>query len=148
MNIEELKIAVEKSNALFKSVKGKYNSLFGNLVFSSPDGQCNLTTDMGEIAKAFPTMISDSRQKEKVIGIVRASTSEKSKGNLSQIIDKLEVKENTFVEIRFDKVDLPLIFELQKDNLVSWEHTPQGQASIRIVISTLSELCKQAASVN
>ncbi len=167
MNTTELKIVVENANALFKQLKGKYPALAGHLVFSSPHGQCNLSApvDLHEILKTFPVMIVDSRQKEKAIGIVQTIVSlekdkkdnvdakeniiekmKQLKGELVQMIDALNLREDTFVEIRFDdkKVNLPLIFDLQKDELISRLHTPQTKASIRIVLGTLGELFNSA----
>jgi hypothetical protein len=155
----EMKTVMEKSNAVFDKLKGRYNALAGYLVFSSNAGQCELTTDVIKILKEFPAMFADSRQKEKAIEIMETITAlesdkkkseevksksvqtiEKAKSDLSQITNNLEVRENTFVEIRFKKADLDLIFELQKDELVSREHTPQTKASIRIVLGTIGEL--------
>ena len=64
----------------------------------------------------------------------------------------MEFKEDTFIEIRFKtdrllrifKMELELIFKMQKDPLVSQVHTPQTQASIRIVLDTLIELAQRA----
>jgi hypothetical protein len=42
---------------------------------------------------------------------------------------------------------LELIFKMQKDPLVSQVHTPQTQASIRIVLGTLIELAQRAENV-
>lgn len=162
MNTTELKIAADKANTLFTRIKEKYPKLAGHLVYSSPQGQCNLTTNMPDILKAFPAMIVDSRQKEKALGVVQSIVSlekEKkndsgaSKGNLAEkikqlkselspLIGPLDLRDDTFVEIRFDekKVNLPLIYELQKDELVSQAHTPQSKASVRIVLGTLRDL--------
>jgi hypothetical protein len=107
-------------------------------------------------------MISDSPQKEKASSIVQSivvlekerknatadvkdKTSEKIKkltGEVNPLLDPLELRDDTFVEIRFDakKVNLPLIFELQKDEQVSQEHTPQSKASVRIVLGTMRDL--------
>lgn len=165
MNAEELKIAVEKANDLFKRLKNKYPTFAGEPVFSSPHGQCHLTTNMLQILKTFPAMVSDSPQKDKALLIVQSIVSlEKEKknaawdvkeninekikkfvGDASPLIDRLELREDTFVEIRFDekKVNLPLIFELQKDELVSQEHTPQTKASILIVLGTIGNFSTQ-----
>ncbi len=161
MNIAKLNIVAGKANTLFKKIKEKYPKLAGYLVYSSPHGQCNLTTDLFEIVKAFPAMIVDSRQKEKAVNVVQSIVSlekekkdnvnaketvtekiKQLKNDFSQMIDKLELRDDTFVEIRFDekKVNLPLIYELQKDELVSQVHTPQTQASIRVVLGTLRDL--------
>ena len=162
MNTEELKIAVLRALDLFKMLRDKYPALAGDLVFSSPRGQCHLTTNVLVIFKTFPDMISDSPQKEKASGIVQSivvlekerknstadvkdKISEKIKkltGEVNPLLDFLEFRDDTFVEIRFDakKVNLSLIFELQKDELVSQVHTPQTKASIRIVLGTLRDL--------
>ena len=155
MNIEDLKKVVKKSREVFKKIKEKYPDLSGDLVFSSPFGQCKLTTDMAEILNSFPQMIVDCKQQEKGLELLqkiteiesgnkksdyKAKSFEKFKLELSEVINKLEVKEDTFVEIRFDKTGLLLIFELQKDELISQEHTPQTKASIRIVLGMLKDL--------
>lgn len=162
MNTEELKITVLRALDLFKMLRDKYPALAGDLVFSSPQGQCHLTTNVLVIFKTFPDMISDSPQKEKASGIVQSivvlekerknatadvkeKISEKIKkltGEVNPLLDFLELRDDTFVEIRFDanKVNLPLILELQKDELVSQVHTPQSKASIRIVLGTLRDL--------
>jgi len=64
------------------------------------------------------------------------------KNDFLQMLDKVELRDDTFVEIRFDeeKANLSLIDELRKDELVSREHTPQTMASIRIVLGTLRDL--------
>jgi len=161
MEIMDLKIVENNSTAIFKKIKGKYPDLEGYLVYSSPRGQCNLTTDLFEILKTFPAMIVASSQKEKTVALVQSIVSlEKEKkdnvnaketvvekirqlkNDLSQMIDDLALRDDTFVEIRFDekKVNLPLIYELQKDELVSRVNTPQTKASIRIVLGTMRDL--------
>jgi hypothetical protein len=60
--------------------------------------------------------------------------------NLNANLNKMEFKEDTFIEIRFKRPILDLVFKLKKDPLVSQVHTPQSQASIRIVLGTLEEL--------
>jgi len=162
MNTEELKVTFLKAIDLFIILRDKHPALAGDLVFSSPQGQCHITTSVLVIFKTFPDMISDSPQKEKASGIVQSivvlekerknatadvkdKISEKIKkltGEVNPLLDSLELRDDTFVEIRFDskKVNLPLIFELQKDELVSQVHTPQSKASVRIVLGTLRDL--------
>jgi hypothetical protein len=60
--------------------------------------------------------------------------------NLNANLNKIEFIEDTFIEIRFKRPILDLIFKLKKDPLVSQIHTSQSQASIRIVLGTLEEL--------
>ncbi len=62
-------------------------------------------------------------------------------------IEKLEFKEDTFIEIRFNRSILDQIFKMQKDPLVSQVDTPQSQASIRIVLGTLIELAQRVETL-
>ena len=155
MNATQLKSAVDKSNELFTKLKMKYPSLNGYLVFSSPYGQCELTTNAADILKSFPLMIVDSKQKVKGLqlwqkindieaenkkNVGNPKSSEKFRLQLDDIVKNMEVKEDTFVEIRFKGTDYDMIFALQKDELISQEHTPQTKASIRIVLGVLRDL--------
>ena len=155
MNHSKLEIAVGRSNIIFKKLKTKYPDLDGYLVFASPHGQCKLTTDRIKMLDSFPQMIMDSKSKEKGLHLLekisdmeseskkdsgKHKSSEKLKLQLNEIVDDLEYKDDTFVEIRFNKGDLNLIFELKKDELISQEHTPQTKASIRVVLGILVEL--------
>jgi hypothetical protein len=155
MNINKLQVVVEKSNAVFEKLKIKYPKLDGYLVFSPPFGKCELTNNMAEILKKYPQMIVDCKQKDKGLQLLqkiaeiesenkkninKPKSFEKYKIQLSEVINDLEIKEDTFVEIRFKNTDLDLIFELQKDELISQKHTPQTKASIMIVLGTIEEL--------
>jgi len=59
--------------------------------------------------------------------------------------EELDVKEETFIEIRFKEMMFDLIFALQKEPLVSQQYTPQRQASIRIVLGTIGDLYQAGA---
>lgn len=158
MNAEKLKVVVGKSNILFVKLKEKYSGLKGYLVFSLPVGQCKLTTNLAEILNYFPQMITNCKQKEKGLQLLQkindierenkknignTKSTEKLRLQLDEIVSNMEVNEYTFVEIRFKEADFDLIFELQKDELISQEHTPQTKASIRIVLGTLIELSRK-----
>jgi len=133
MNASELKAAVEKSNAIFKKIKMKYPDMQGYLVFSSPYGQCRLTDDMVEILNLFPKMIVDFRHKQKGLQLLQKiddieSENKRKTGyprsfdtyriQLSEVVNRMSVKEDTFVEIRFNQTPLDIIFQLQTD----WYH--------------------------
>jgi hypothetical protein len=161
MKKEELEIVIKRADSIFKKIKDKYVNLSGYLVFSSRYGQCELTSNLIEILKVFPEMIRDSESKEKAADLLKKiSIFEKAKNDsysmekkkiaekeikkASDILDlyitELDVKDDTFIEIRFRRLLYDPIFEIQKDSLVSQKHTPQTQASVRIVVGTLSEL--------
>lgn len=162
---EDLMIAIAKAGRQFKEIKAKYAGLSGYLVFSSRYGQCAVTSDTLTVLTEFPNMVCDSPKKEKALALVeyihRIETDKKAnvphvkKKDTSQIIENakrdlesilglLEMKDDTFIEIRFYGSSLELIFELQKDPLVSQEYTPQTPASIRIVLGTVREFIDEA----
>ncbi len=161
MKQEDLIKVIDKANNIFKSIMDNYSGLKGYLVLSSSHGQCELTCIPLQILKEFPTMISDSEFKDKGIELLETfqnlatELKNASMGNmkaeieknikkasnlLSPILEKFEFEEDTFIEIRFGKPILDLIFKMQKDPLGTQVHTPQTQASIRIVLGTLREL--------
>jgi hypothetical protein len=161
MTKEDLILAIEKANSIFKAIMVNYQGLKGYLVLSSPHGQCELTEDTLKILREFSAMISESEFKDKGIELLEPIKELESElkyiphGNrkteiqkkivaelnpLYPILKKLEFKKETFIEIRFKWPILDLIFKMQKDPLVSHIHTPQTQASIRIVLGTLGEL--------
>jgi hypothetical protein len=136
MKRESLIVAMNQAETVFQQLKRQYPSLKGYLVYSSPSGQCDLTDNMEKILTEFPDMIHDSKVKTEAINLIN------KKGSIEQMLTKkeLDIKEDTFIEIRFKNPNLDLVFEMQKDPLVSQKHTPQSQASIRIVFGTLGEL--------
>ncbi|MBP6916356.1 MAG: hypothetical protein WBK44_00535 [Smithellaceae bacterium] len=156
MKKDRLQIAVKHAKVLFKKIMDKYDQLGGYLVLSSETDQCNISDDPTIILKSLPDLIEDSENKKFVLDLIeQISQLEKDKQAISQTSlnklakltkdlntfkDNLIVKKDTFVEIRFSKQNLEQIFEMQKDPLVSQEHTPQSRASIRIVLGTLEEL--------
>jgi hypothetical protein len=162
MKIEELKIVIESAKKQNKMIMDKYPRLSGYPVFSSSSGQCDLRSELVYILINFPDMIHDSDHKVSaslLTNTISKLEAEKKKANtrgdstealskkiqgimteLDQYEDKLEIKEETFVELRFEKPILEKIFQLQKDPLVSQVHTPQTKASVRIVLGTLGEL--------
>jgi hypothetical protein len=164
---EDLIRAIDKAKSAFKTMMDNdpgLKELTGYLVLSSPHGQLQLTDDplqIVQILKEFPAMISESEFKDKGIilletiqglevelkNVARGNTKaemQKKIENASHLLNanlkKIEFKEDTFIEIRFKRPVLDLIFKMQKDPLVSQVHTPQTEASIRIVLGTLIEL--------
>ena len=163
MNAKQLKITADKANSILKEIKAKYIGLSGYLVFASQSGQCKMTADIMDLLKYFPDMIKPCSDKEKALVIIKAMAVMPKKGKegvgglvaklykdweaaITELIctmDKLEVKEDTLVEIRFTKANSDMIFDLQKDELISRQHTPQTPASIQIVLGTLQEIYRK-----
>jgi hypothetical protein len=161
MTKKDLIFAIDKANNLFNKISNDYAGMEGYLVLSSLYGQCKLTDDPLDILIEFPAMISESEYKDKGIELLKTMQDletqlkyaspgkmkkeiqakiKKTSPNLNANLNKIEFKEDTFIEIRFERPIVDLIFKLKKDPLVSQVHTPQSQASIRIVLGTLEEL--------
>lgn len=165
MKRDQVVIVIERADHIIRALSDKYKGVKGFLVFSSQHGQCEVTSDVKKILTDFPEMIVDSIDRKKAIELIKTiksseglkkdndsiqskqDTSNKidsKRRNLKTILDNLEFQDGTFIEIRFAKSNLDLIFEMQKDPLVSQVHTPQTQVSIRIVLGTLIELAQRA----
>ncbi|MCX5823881.1 MAG: hypothetical protein NTY86_10355 [Deltaproteobacteria bacterium] len=171
---EDLITAIDKAKTTFKTMMDNepgLKELKGYLVLSSPHGQFQITDDPLEILhilKEFPAMISESEFRDKGIELIetiqgfevelknaaRGNTKaeiQKKIENASHLLNanlkKIEFKGETFVEIRFKRPIVDLIFKMQKDPLVSQVHTPQSQASIRIVLGTLIELAQRVENL-
>lgn len=159
--------AVDQARINFQDIMINYNDLKGYLVLSSAYGQCELTGDPMKILKEFPAMISDSEAKDNVIKLIDSIRElenknaargamnaeiqkkyEKTSQLLNFNLNSIEFKKDTYIEIRFKRPIMEMIFKMQKDPLVSQVHTQQSQSSIRIVLGTLIELAQRVETLS
>ena len=175
MTREDLITAIDKAKSAFETMMDNdpgLKELRGYLVLSSPHGQFQITDESLEtlrILKEFPTMVSESEFKNKGIDLIETIQGlevelknaawrktkaeiqkkiENSSNLLNANLQKIEFKEDTFIEIRFKRPILDLIFKMQKNPFVSQVHTPQTKASIRIVLGTLGEISERNDKYN
>jgi len=160
MNKADLINSIEKAQRIFEEIKKKYKGIKAYLVFSSPLGQCEMTSNMQTILEEYPEMVQDSIHKKKASELIQnirnlkqatdRTFAAKSKSDLNkemdrtikelvQISENLGVKDDVFIEIRFSALDYNIIDELRKDSLISLKYTPQTRASIRIVLGKISD---------
>jgi len=92
LNREQFLRAVEQGRALLKELRTDYPELKLKPVFSRfgpRSGQCDLTTDLKEMLKAFPEMLvasGDTKRLRELPGIIKAARREKrKKGLLAQL---------------------------------------------------------------
>jgi len=156
MDLDHLIMAIERAKHTMKALSDKYGNRKDYLVFSSRYGQCELTADAKKILSDFPEMIVDTPGRERALQLIKTEKKSEDKEKddhsvqanyESSLLGKLEFRNDTFVEIRFTDRKLESIFAMQKDPLVSQEHTPQTRASIRIVLGTLEELLQRETPV-
>ena len=158
MNKADLSRVIENANRIFDEIKKKFKGIRAYLVFSSPHGQSGITSNMQMIAEEFPEMVHDSIHKKGACALIQNIRSLKQEidhtfaaklksdlnkemdtaiTELVKISENLRVKEDIFVEIRFNVLDYNIIDELRKYPLISLKYTPQTRASIRIVLGRL-----------
>ena len=133
---EDLITAIDTANNTFKAIMDNYSDMKAYLVLSSPYGQFKLTDDplqISHILKEFPAMISESEFKDKGIKLLETiqglevELKYAARGNMKAEIKKkiekaslllnanlmkIEFKDDTFIEIRFERPILDLIFEI------------------------------------
>ena len=118
------------------------------LVLSSPTGQVGIDSKQKDILRKFPGMVVNSSAKTKAIALLTKikksegqdkadSEVERLQTEFKQQVTQLEYDETCQVEIRFKDLNYELIWQLQVDDLVDRRLTPQGKASIRIVLGAL-----------
>jgi hypothetical protein len=147
LNGKQLEVSVANARRIFKELERKHPTLDGYLVFSSRKGQAGIDSDPESIIELFSAMVVDSSEKKRCLEILgeikrmsKAIDISSLKGELGSRAKALRYKGDVRIEIRFNRLDYKLIWELQRNSLVDRGKTPQSKASIRVVIGTLGEL--------
>ena len=146
LDLPQLQAAVAAAKDRFGRIRAKYPQLRGYLVLSIPGKQTGIGSSPMEILAALPSIVVDDAAKSALLDFLKsppskeASETEKKRWSeqLQQLASRLRYHGDCRVEIRFDHLDYALIRQLQSDELVDRELTPQTAASIRIVLGTLS----------
>lgn len=108
----------------------------------------------GRFNPRIPLSILDNPARTKTLGLIQKLKPKESaepeqiqlKAELKELANDLEFDGSVQAELRFLDLDYELICELQSDDLVNRELTPQTKASIRIVLNTISNLLKSPPS--
>lgn len=147
LNHTQFQTAVAAAHQRFALIRGKYPELKAYLVLSSPIGQTKIESSPIQILSEFPDLIIDDENKAKLLPLVELMASKDSddpeKKRLQKQADQLagelelQFNENCQIEIRFHDLNYDLIWQLQADELVDRNLTPQTKASIQFVLGTL-----------
>jgi hypothetical protein len=162
LNFNVLQAAITAAKRQFDLIRKKYPNLQAYLVLSLPGGQTGIGSTPREILTQFPDMVLDSPEKHRALPILsrlemlewkinrtpkddallaeRKNLSDK----LAPLLVPLRYDSGTQIELRFEHLNYDLIWQLQVDELVDRELTPQGKASIRIVLGTLNHFASQS----
>ena len=143
---DQFQAAIKAAQERFSLIRKKHPGLKGYLVLSLAGGQTGVGSSAKEILKDCPALVVNDRAKASLVAFLKtpepkdASEAEKTRlrEQYQQLAGELRFDGNHQVEIRFDNLNYELIWQLQSDELVDRELTPQTRASIRIVLGTLA----------
>ena len=150
LNYEQLQKAANAASQHFKLIRQKYPAIKAYLVYSSTAGQAMLGGSPAQILDEFPAMIFDDANKTQALPLLERSkidslpSKEKMRVNeeLAKIGRLFKFDAQSQVELRFSELNYKLIWQLQTDELVDRQLTPQTKASIRIVLGKLAFFAK------
>ena len=126
MKRDQLIAVIERADHIIRTLSNKYRDQKGALVFSSPYGQCKLTSDVKEILADFPEMIFESIDKKKAIEFIRTIKSlegrkkdihsAQSNQDISSIIVNITATSWYYIKkigTLLDKITFPLVLRLK-----------------------------------
>jgi hypothetical protein len=163
LNSDQLQIAVAAAKCTFDLLAKKHPGLKarlpnGNstsvLVFSSPSGHAGIDSSPTDLLSQFPAMLVDEAAKTSALSLqarlsalesepATGSETKQLKAQLAQLASHLTYDGGCRVELRFNRLDYELIWNLQADEFVDRNLTHPTKASIRIVLATLTHLAQQ-----
>ena len=157
LSYDQLQAAVAAAKQRFGLVRKKYPDLDQKerpdykayLVLSLPGGQVSVDGSPKDILKKFAAMVIDGNAKTRALATLHrlrilegndeaGPQIEQLTKQWEQFVPQLRYDEQVHVEIRFKNLNYDTIWNLQVDDLVDRDLTPQSKASIRIVLGTLS----------
>lgn len=154
LNHDQFHAAVAAAKERFALVRKKYPSLKGYLVLATPGKQTGIDSSAKEILGYVPALIVDDSAKAAFEKHLKSpppkDAGEKAKKDWDkrseELVSELKFNGGVRVELRFGNLDYALIADLQADDLVDRELTPQTRASIRIVLGTLAAFSRETAN--
>jgi hypothetical protein len=143
---DQFQSAVAAAKERFALIRKKYPSLKGYLVLAIPGKQAGIGGSVSELLKDLPALIVNDEAKSNLQDHIKKppkkegseALRKKWQEKFEEFARDLNYDGSVRVEIRFDDLNYELIFQLQADDLVDRELTPQTRASIRIVLGRLS----------
>jgi len=152
ISIQQFEQAKTKGKNIFEQIRRKYPSLRAYLVLRFKSEQADIDEAIWKLLLHCPRFFLDASEKEQALAFlalekVRAEkTGQEHITEIERILRKLDLLLNPDVqiEIRFIDLKYALVWELQKEELVDQELTPQTKASIQIMLGSLDSLNRRA----
>jgi len=147
-DLSQFQEALAAANRHFANIRKKHPTLRAYLVLSSRSGQTKPDSELADSIREFPSLLLDNTAKTKTLELIKKLKPKEStkpeqiqlKDDLKELAGDIEFDGNIQVELRFHDHDYDLIWQLQADDLVDCELTPQTRASIRIVLGTITDI--------
>lgn len=128
-----------------KTLKTAFPELRCYMVFSSRFGQCALKTEP-EILEEFPKMVEDSPVLGLYLELKKKLQTGPPDGKLMKGLHEaalkvmdLEVRDDVFIELRFEQLNFELIGKLKTHPILQNQYNEEAARSIRIVIARIND---------
>ncbi len=152
LNFDQLQDAIAAAKRRFAMVRQKYPHLKASLDLSLPAGQTGINSGPLQILNEFPATVIDDSAKAALLSLLSRQPEDKTSANPSRqtreqmdhLASQLKYDGKCQVELRFHELNYDLVWQLQADDLVDRNLTPQTRASIRIVLGTLAHFAGAA----
>jgi hypothetical protein len=143
---DELSRTIRNGREQFAAIAARYPELKPYLVMCYHGTQIDIPNNPLSVLIQGPRMVADDHSKQEAIELLRRLDNARIKfrDELERQLNALS-KEFRFVsditfEIRFERLVYESIWWMQLDSAIDKERTPQGKASIRIVLCHLRDL--------
>jgi hypothetical protein len=148
LTYQQFLAAIDHTKNHFAMLRKKFPQMKAYLVLALRGEQANDLSNLVNILREFPSLISDGDTTADFRRHLKATKQQNGEANERAAWQKLfqQYAENsTYLggaqfELRFHHLDYDLIRQLQQDDSVNQQLTPQTKASIRIVLWTVGEL--------
>lgn len=143
---DELSSVIQIARELFKPIAAKYPELNPYLVMCCRGAQIDIPETPASVLKQSPSMVADDNSKQAAMEIlqqldkVRVKYQDELEQRLKTLSKEFRFVSDITFEIRFERLVYESIWWMQLDSAIDKARTPQGKASIRIVLCHLRDL--------
>ncbi|MEI6166691.1 MAG: hypothetical protein WCS52_05810 [bacterium] len=145
----ELSFSIQAGRDLFETIAAKYPELKPYLVLCYHGTQIDIPDNPLSVLTQSPRMVADDHSKQAAIELLRRIDTVKIRfrdeleRQLSALSKEFRFVSDITFEIRFERLVYESIWWMQLDSAIDKKRTPQGKASIRIVLCHLRDLPQQ-----
>ena len=145
----ELSFSAQTGREQFAAIAARYPELKPYLVMCYQGTQIDIPDNPLSVLIQGPRMVADDHSKQAAIELLqrldnaRIKFRDELERQLSALSKEFRFVSDITFEIRFERLVYESIWWMQLDSAIDKERTPQGKASIRIVLSHLRDLPRE-----